>query len=264
MPLAGISTFEHIEITFYNDFELRCLTSCSSLQSASYGARCKTSRHELKTNRWSFKTNDKNTMTPTCGSLRWPTRNRLMVPDMLTWSNLRGHSAGKLWLFETYLVSMWSLTNACMAAAAWTLMTTGGLWKRGQVLGPQRPLWPQPWTSDVMANMLTVALKAVLLAMAEGRHTSKTTSLAWHQRWLPPSLPLSCLNAGSMPLRWMNNVLCKGSWSSSTPTPKWMLSEQCSDFIATWATRALKLWLSSLKADRPVRPSWKPQESTNV
>jgi hypothetical protein len=44
-----------------------------------------------------------------------------------------------------------------------------------------------------------------------GRRTAYLTSLAWHQRWLPPSLPLSCLNAGSMPLRWMNNVLCKGS-----------------------------------------------------
>ena len=123
MPPAGISTFELTEITFYNDFELRCLTSCSSLQSANYGARCKTSQHELKTNRWSFKTYDKNTMTPTCGSLRWHTRNRLMVHDMLTWSNPQRHSAGKLWLFGTYLVSMWPLTNACMAAAAWTLMT---------------------------------------------------------------------------------------------------------------------------------------------
>ena len=38
----------------------------------------------------------KNTMTPTCSSRRWPTRNKLMVLDMLTLSNLKGYSAGKL------------------------------------------------------------------------------------------------------------------------------------------------------------------------
>ena len=62
-----------------------------------------------------------------------------------------------------------------------------------------------------MANMSTVALKAVPLAMAEGRHTMRTASLVWHQRWLLPFVPLNYFNAGSMPLRWMNNDLCKGS-----------------------------------------------------
>ena len=88
-------TFASTRTNFYNDFELRCLMSCSLHQSANSGARCRTSRPELKNNRWSSNSNDKNTMTPTCSSWRWPTRNKLMVLDMLTLSNQKGHSAGK-------------------------------------------------------------------------------------------------------------------------------------------------------------------------
>jgi len=60
-------------------------------------------------------------------------------------------------------------------------------------------------TKAAMAAAMNLR-KAVPLAMAEGRHTLKTTSLVWHQHCLPPSMPQNYLNAGSMPLRWMNSV----------------------------------------------------------
>jgi hypothetical protein len=112
---------------FYNHFELRCPMNCSFLHSANCGARFKTSQPELKINRLIYNINDKNTTTPASSSWRWHTRNKLMVLDMLTLSNPRRHPAGKLWLFEIYLASTRSLTSACMAAAALTMTTTGGL-----------------------------------------------------------------------------------------------------------------------------------------